>query len=140
MAKRKKTEKKPKPAARKKPAPKKRPSGPRSQTLPDKSFDRIRNRRLDSICEIIAEERDRVNEARKEEVGLISSALDVMQKDGIQVYKHGGVELVRVPGAEKLRVRRVKDEGDAGVEDLEDTSDLETGAAQDVDNAANNED
>lgn len=107
--------------ADKKKAPKKRtaPKRPRQQSLPDESMERVRSRRLDSICESIADERDKVNEAKKEEGGLISSALQEMQAKGIQVYKHGGVELARVPGAEKLRVRRVKDEGDAGAEDLE---------------------
>lgn len=103
-------------ASKKKAVPRKRP---RQITLPDESMERVRSKRLDAICESIADERDKVNEAKKEEGGLISSALQEMQNKGIQVYKHGGVELARVPGAEKLRVRRVKDEGDAGAEDLE---------------------
>jgi len=60
-----------------------------------------------------------MNAAKLEEQGLISSALQAMQKDGRSVYRHARIELARVPGAEKLRVRLTKEEGDAGAEDLE---------------------
>jgi hypothetical protein len=42
-----------------------------------------------------------------------------MQRVDVVVYKHAGVELARVPGAEKLRVRLVRGEGDADAGDLE---------------------
>lgn len=84
---------------------------------------------MDSICEAIGQERETVNAAKREEAGLIQGALQRMQQKGLQVYRHAHVELSRVPGAEKLRVRLTKEEGDAGVEDLE-PPDGETGADQ----------
>jgi hypothetical protein len=82
-------------------------------------MERVRNKRLDNICEAIGDERDRKNKAQTEENSLIGTALQEMQRAKIQVYKHAGVELARVPGAEKLRVRLTKDHGDADASDLE---------------------
>src|ERR1700755_2941656 len=76
--------------------------GPRSQALP--GMGQIRNVRLDNICEGIAGERAAKNKADQEEKGLTSTALQVMQQSKIGAYRHAGVELARVPGAEKLRV------------------------------------
>ena len=55
-----------------------------------------------------------MNKAKTEEKGLINSALQEMQAKKITTYHHAGIELARVPGAEKLRVRLTKaaDEGD----------------------------
>ena len=74
---------------------------------------------LDNLCEGINDERTKKNDADKEEKSLIGSALSRMVKKGVQVYRHGGVELARVPGAEKLRVRLTKEQGDADAGDLE---------------------
>lgn len=60
-----------------------------------------------------------MNTAKTEETGLVASALQTMVKKGVSVYKHGGVELARVPGAERLRVRLVKEQGDADADDLD---------------------
>ena len=49
----------------------------------------------------------------------IAAALQRMVVKGQHVYVHGGVELARVPGAEKLRVRLVKEQGDATAADLD---------------------
>jgi hypothetical protein len=78
-------------------------------------MEQVRNKRLDNICEGIADERAQKNRCDLEEKGLIQSALKAMQQANISVYKHGGVELARVPGSEKLRVRLTKDQGDAEV-------------------------
>lgn len=91
--------------------------GPRSQALP--GLEQVRSQRLDNICEGIGEERETMNKAKIEEKGLIQSALQEMQKRGISIHRRGGVELARVPGAEKLRVRLTKEQGDAGEADLE---------------------
>jgi hypothetical protein len=74
----------------------------------------VRSEKLDAICEGIGEERDTMNAAKLEEAALVTAALDLMQKRGITVYRHATIELARVPGAEKLRVRITKEEGDAG--------------------------
>ena len=89
----------------------------RSQTLP--GLEGTRNGKLDNLCEGIAEVRARMNAARQEESGLVVSALQQMVAKKVTVYKHNGVELARVPGAEKLRVRLVKEHGDADDADLE---------------------
>jgi hypothetical protein len=94
-----------------------RPPGARSQPLP--GMDQVRNGRLDGLCEGIAEQRRVMNQARQDEQADITAALPEMQRKGITAYKHGGVELVRVPGAEKLRVRLTKEQGDADGDDLE---------------------
>lgn len=78
-----------------------------------------RNTRLDNYCEAIAEHRAAKNAATLAEAGDISGALQEMQRSSTTVYKHAGVELARVPGAEKLRVRLAKGEGDADAGDLE---------------------
>lgn len=92
--------------------------GARSQPLP--GMEGVRSKRLDNLCESIGEHREKMNAARTEEQSDIVAALQEMQKKKISVYKHGGVELARVPGAEKLRVRLTKEQGDADVDDLED--------------------
>ena len=94
-----------------------RAPAPRSQVLP--GLEQVRSARLDNLCEAIAEVRTTMNNAKQEEIGLIQAALQTMVKREVSVYKHGGVELARVPGAERLRVRLVKEQGDAGEEDLE---------------------
>ena len=107
-----------------------KPAGPRSQVLP--GMKSARSQRLDNLCEAIAEERARMNAAKVEEIGLIQSALRTMQERNLGVYRHGGVELARVPGAEKLRVRLTKETGDAGEADLqrpdEDDAEITLGA------------
>lgn len=94
-----------------------RKPGPRSQALPGMA--QARNVRLDNFCEAIAEDRATMNAAKASELGNVQGALREMQRpsdkypDGRTVYKHGGVELARVPGADKLRVRLTKEQGDA---------------------------
>lgn len=88
--------------------------GPRSQPLP--GMENVRAGALDNLCEGIGDCRDTMNVASVEEKKLIASALKQMQKRNLSVYRHARVELARVPGAEKLRVRVTKEEGDASVE------------------------
>jgi hypothetical protein len=97
-------------------APAKKP-GARSQVLP--GMDQVRDRRLDNLCESMAEHRRAMNQARVEEQTDIAAALQHMVKKGVSVYRHGGIELARVPGAERLRVRLTKEQGDADADDLE---------------------
>lgn len=87
--------------------------GPRSMVLP--TMEQARSQRLDNLCEEIAEERETMNGAKVKEKASTASALKAMQERNLTVYKHAGVELARVPGAEKLRVRLVNDDGDASV-------------------------
>lgn len=82
-------------------------------------MEQVRNRRLDNLCEAIGDARETMNSAKNDEQGSIQAALQEMQRGGLQVYRHARVELARIPGAEKLRVRVTKEEGDAGAGDLE---------------------
>lgn len=116
--------------------PRKQRQSVRSQALP--GMERVRNTRLDNLCEAIGDERESVNKAKQEEQSLIGAALNEMQRSGITVYRHSKIELARVPGAEKLRVRLTKEEGDASESDLEqgDTGDLEHQTDQELQQAA----
>ena len=84
---------------------------PRSRPLP--GMEEIRNGRLDNLCEAIGDERERMNAAKVEEQASIQAALQEMQRTSTTVYRHAGIELARVPGAEKIRVRVTKETGDA---------------------------
>jgi hypothetical protein len=66
----------------------------------------VRDRVLDRYCESIGDTRDQMNRLRQDEAADTSGALRRMQGQGTAHYIHAGVELTRVPGADKLRVRR----------------------------------
>lgn len=122
-----------------------RPKGPRSQALP--GMEQVRSTKLDRICEALGEVRTRRNALSLEEKGLLQSGLQEMQKStdkhpqGRSVYKHGGIELARIPGADTLRARLVKDQGDADQDSLQSDEEsnlerLESTAGSDVSAAA----
>ena len=117
MAKNKAAKKKPSPKPKSKPKPKPRKSGPRSQVLP--GMEQVRNIRLDRLCESIGEAREQMNRLRQEEKGDAQMALREMHDQRVEVYRHAGVELVRVPGEEKLRVRTTKEDASDITEDAE---------------------
>lgn len=89
----------------------------------------VHDRELDSICSGIADNMHAINEAHTNIKGLDSNGLSVLRKKGRTMYRAHGVEIVRVPGDEKLRKRLVKGEGEA---EADTTDDLD----QDVDNGA----
>jgi len=97
---------KPAPERKRKPAPR-RGRSPRSQSLP--GMGQVRDQRLDNLCESINDERAVMNAAKVEETRLIRSVLQRMHDRDVLIYVHAHLELVRVPGAEKLRVRVLKD-------------------------------
>jgi hypothetical protein len=72
----------------------------------------VRVRALDEVAASIADCRNQRNLLNIEEKGLKQTALQLMQKHLKTVWKHAGVELVRVPGEERLAVRLVKGDGD----------------------------
>lgn len=86
----------------------------------------MRSEKLDALCESIGDERDKMNAARLETQDLIASALELMTKKNLTVYRHDRIELARIPGADKLRVRVTKEEGDADDtdNDAEDDGDM----------------
>ena len=103
--------------------PVRKKNGPRSQTLP--GMEQVRRGALDNICEGIHDCRQQKNAALVEEGRLDVSALQFMVREQIVVYRHAGIELARIPGAEKLRVRVTKETGDAAAGDLEKPSPAE---------------
>jgi hypothetical protein len=76
-------------------------------------MDRVRNGRLDNLCEAISEDRKSMAAARADEQGSIQAALREMKAKHLGAYKHAGVELAFVPGEDKLRVRLTKDAEDS---------------------------
>ena len=83
-------------------------------------MEQVRNTKLDNLCEAIAETRATINDLKQTEAGNEQAALKVMQQYQVSSYKHGGVQLVRIPGDEKLSVRLSKDtSNDAGEGDAE---------------------
>jgi hypothetical protein len=104
-------------------------AGPRSQTLP--GMNKVRSQRLDNLCEAIAEDRAKMAEARTDEQASIQGSLKEMKAKGLLGYKHAGVELAFVPGADKLRVRLTKDASDDAT--AGDGGEVEPEAAEDAD-------
>ena len=78
----------------------------RSVTLP--GMEQYRSQKLDNACERIADARATMATLRADEAGDERIALDLMRGVNITSYRYAGVELVRVPGEEKLRVRTSK--------------------------------
>lgn len=95
---------------------KKRTAAPKQPTL----FKGLRIRSLDKICEVISDTRAAMNQLRKEEQENKRTAHRLMRENKQMSWSAAGVELIRVPGDEKLRVNTAKetttapaDEGEA---------------------------
>lgn len=71
---------------------------------------------LDNCAEAIAEIRAEKNELIQREGEQENIGLKLMRKHDKTSWRHAGVELVRVPGEEKLRVRTSKNKATAEVE------------------------
>lgn len=74
-----------------------------------------RNAVLERLCQSIGTQREVMNAARTREKGDTIAALQEMQRREYMQFTHAGVELVRVPGADKLRVHLVDTDGDVEV-------------------------
>jgi hypothetical protein len=85
-------------------------------------MEQVRDQTLDRYCESIGDTRDQMNRLRQDEAADTSGALRRMQGKGVNHYIHAGVELTRVPGSDKLRVRRTS---------ADDAQELETREASD---------
>ena len=90
-----------------------RPPSADQGVLPD--MEQARHAKLDGLCVSIGDAREKANLAVADESAAKQAALDYMAAKDVTVYKHAGIELVRVPGHEKLRVRLVENGGDAQV-------------------------
>lgn len=90
---------------------------PQDRALPGMGKARIT--RLDNLCHGLAEVRATMAACRSEEGDLERAALAVMHQHNVNSYQASGVELVRVPGEEKLRVRVSKANATAEIEEAE---------------------
>jgi len=81
------------------------------------------NVRLDLICEGLSEQRDVINNAKREEKSSKAAALQEMLNRNYSVYKHAGIELSLVPGADTLRVHVIKQDGDLARGEGDETTD-----------------
>jgi hypothetical protein len=84
-------------------------------------MEQVRHSKLDDLCVSIGDAREQANLAHTDEEAGKQAALGYMAHHNVTVYKHGGIELVRVPGHDALRVRLAK--GDVEVSGI----DAETG-------------
>lgn len=84
-----------------------RPKGPRSQSLPGMA--QVRDTRLDQICEDIGEGLDKINEGNDAVADGKAAAAQRLHSRKLSGYRHAGVRLSLVPGAEKVSVKREKD-------------------------------
>lgn len=88
---------------------------PRAQTLP--GMEQVRHTKLDRLCEGISECREVMNDQRGIEGEKCRSALVYMHDNNVTTYRYAGIELARVPGEEKLRVRSSKEKATLETED-----------------------
>lgn len=79
----------------------------RSQTLPGMA--QVRDAKLDEICESIGDGLDQINQGTEDVNDGKSAALARLHARGLQAYRHAGVRVTLVPGAEKVSVKREKD-------------------------------
>jgi hypothetical protein len=105
MAKKKKASGKPKGKGKAKST---RKPKPRQQALA--GMERVRSVELDEICESVGDGRDKKNKIAADEKDELRRAMKIMVAKNIHAYSHAGVRLVRVPGEEKLLVKKGKDE------------------------------
>lgn len=137
MAKKART-KTPKPARKPKPAPRKgavrKAAATKARTRQPRQAALIEDARigpLDKVAGAIGDVRDAMNELRAEEKGHMQLARKLMHQYRKSVYKHTGVEIVLVPGDEKVRVRVLKDDGSGSSSGQDDNQD----DSQEVDDA-----
>lgn len=68
-------------------------------------MEQARNSKLDNLVEAVSEVRAQMGVLRADEASSLQGAHRIMRDKKLHSYRHAGVELVRVPGEEKLRVR-----------------------------------
>ena len=72
----------------------------------------MRDRQLEKLASGVADERHTQAESRQTEAGLLQAAHRRMKQLKRMTFKAQGVEFVRVPGDEKLRVRLTRGGGE----------------------------
>lgn len=89
-------------------------SNPRARALP--GLEKVRDEELDAACERIGDIREQQAALRSSEKQEKKLCQDRMHALKLKAHKHAGVELLLVPGDEKLRVRLTGDEGQIAAE------------------------
>lgn len=84
----------------------KAPKQPKSTPLP--GMEQVVHAHLNTLCEHIGENRDEMNRRRGEDKDMCQNALSYMHTNKLESYQHAGVELVKLSGEERLRVRTSK--------------------------------
>jgi hypothetical protein len=97
--------------------------GPRAAALP--GMEDVRIRGLDDVCASISENRGAMNELRATDGDLLNKALKLMRMHERTSWRHAGVELLRVPGEEKIRVRTSKEQATAETAETVEVQDTE---------------
>jgi hypothetical protein len=87
---------------------------PRARALP--GLEQVRDEELDGACERIGDIREKLAALRQSEKEEKKFCQDRMHGLKLKAHKHAGVELLLVPGDEKLRVRLTGDEGQIAAE------------------------
>jgi hypothetical protein len=72
---------------------------------------------LDDLCRSIKRHRDELAELREYEAGDLQAALNIMRRENRHAYRQHGIELARVPGEEKLRVRKTSEGASSTTDD-----------------------
>ena len=73
----------------------------------------VRIPELDEVCGHISDVREELNSQRTQEKEHLQTALDLMREHKKKSWQAHGVELIRVPGAERIRCRTSKEKATA---------------------------
>ena len=92
----------------------------RAKNVPLVGMEDIRISALDDICSTLSDVRETMNAARGDEKKHLKTALGLMRTHRKQSWRAHGVELVRVPGEEKIRCRTSKEPASAEMESDDD--------------------
>lgn len=81
----------------------------RPRQVPLTGMEDVRIRALDDCCAELSEIREKMSELRGEEADQLNIALKAMRKHERTTWQANGIELIRVPGEEKLRCRNSRE-------------------------------
>jgi hypothetical protein len=97
---------------------------PKNKPLP--GMEDVRVEEIDETLHSLSDVRRQLNDLRSTEQGLMQRVMRLMREHEVTSARAYGVEAVRVPGEEKLRVRTSKEQATAEVEeDGDDEQDMQ---------------
>lgn len=115
---------------RRKPAP---PRRPKTTPLPGMEDMSRLSKAMLNIMDSMADQMHVINTAKATLKGLDNNAMNQMKRDNVTIAKAHGIELVRVPGEEKLRKRLLGD-GSGSSDEGEGTTDEVQSEVDSLDN------